>query len=322
MSKMIDMTGWVMKEHGVPDSKLTVIKRVANKNGKTYWTCKCECGTIKDIRGTCLRSGQVKSCGCLLHNKTSSPSTLIDETNNRYGRLIVISKAGTAKGGAAQWLCKCDCGKEVIVRGDQLRSGNTQSCGCLNKEKVREQSFIDLTGQVFGLLTVIQEYPIRTKDNKIQWNCRCACGKEKIIRGASLISEATQSCGCLSMSHGEFKIKEILTDNNIKFIQEYKPNAVDLFKEARYDFYIPSLNVLIEFDGKQHFKPEEFFGGEQKFITTKAHDKEKNEWAHAHGIQIIRIPYTHYDELCIKDLMSETSDFILHKKIKYISRQR
>lgn len=57
---------------------------------------------------------------------------LIDITGNRYGKLTVI---GLAKSGKhTYWECKCDCGKEVTVRGDCLKDGNTKSCGCLNAE--------------------------------------------------------------------------------------------------------------------------------------------------------------------------------------------
>jgi hypothetical protein len=47
--KSIDMTGWVMKEHGVPDSLLTVIEKAYSKNNSLYWKCQCECGNIKNI---------------------------------------------------------------------------------------------------------------------------------------------------------------------------------------------------------------------------------------------------------------------------------
>lgn len=58
----------------------------------------------------------------------------IDETGNRYGRLTVICRAGSTKGGVARWLCKCDCGGETVTQGYDLRSGRTKSCGCLEHE--------------------------------------------------------------------------------------------------------------------------------------------------------------------------------------------
>lgn len=59
--------------------------------------------------------------------------TMIDETGNRYGRLTVLSLAHK-KRQTAHWKCQCDCGKIVVVAGYSLRSGKTQSCGCLHRE--------------------------------------------------------------------------------------------------------------------------------------------------------------------------------------------
>ena len=64
---------------------------------------------------------------------------LIDLTNHRFGRLFVVKKHGH-KGKAVAWLCKCDCGEEVVVRGNDLRRGVTQSCGCLHNEVFAERS--------------------------------------------------------------------------------------------------------------------------------------------------------------------------------------
>lgn len=57
-----------------------------------------------------------------------------DLTGQRFGRLVAIERVGTAKDGQAQWLCQCDCGNTTVVRAGDLRRGNTQSCGCLQKE--------------------------------------------------------------------------------------------------------------------------------------------------------------------------------------------
>lgn len=56
-----------------------------------------------------------------------------NETGNRYGLLTVIGPYPGADGRGKVWLCKCDCGNEVAVRGIMLRSGNNRSCGCLKE---------------------------------------------------------------------------------------------------------------------------------------------------------------------------------------------
>jgi hypothetical protein len=61
------------------------------------------------------------------------PNARIDLAGIRYGRLIVLDYSNTTKG-VAYWRCRCDCGKETLVRGAYLRTGNTTSCGCWQKE--------------------------------------------------------------------------------------------------------------------------------------------------------------------------------------------
>ena len=57
-----------------------------------------------------------------------------DISDDRFGKLVVLSRDGSTKCGNAKWLCKCDCGKIVSVSGAALRNGNTRSCGCYRNE--------------------------------------------------------------------------------------------------------------------------------------------------------------------------------------------
>lgn len=59
---------------------------------------------------------------------------LIDLTGQRFGRLVVLRRAGSDSNKNAMWRCQCDCGNTVITRGKHLRCGDTQSCGCLHQE--------------------------------------------------------------------------------------------------------------------------------------------------------------------------------------------
>lgn len=55
-------------------------------------------------------------------------------SGQRFGRLIALEWVSTNKQGNSEWLCVCDCGKEVIVNSQKLKSGQTKSCGCLSRE--------------------------------------------------------------------------------------------------------------------------------------------------------------------------------------------
>lgn len=59
----------------------------------------------------------------------------------QFGRLIVIEKAGKGRDRHILWKCKCECGAEVIVQSNHLRSGHTRSCGCLQVEGVSKKNY-------------------------------------------------------------------------------------------------------------------------------------------------------------------------------------
>ena len=59
---------------------------------------------------------------------------LIDLTEQKFGRLMVLKRSSVIGDGHASWICQCDCGKQVTVKGTYLRAGATQSCGCLHNE--------------------------------------------------------------------------------------------------------------------------------------------------------------------------------------------
>lgn len=63
-------------------------------------------------------------------------------------------------------------------------------------------------------------------------------------------------------------------------------------KLLRFDFYLPNQNMLIEYDGKQHFEVIKNFGGESGFVCRKQNDKLKTEYARDNDIELLRIPYT------------------------------
>lgn len=65
-------------------------------------------------------------------------SKKIDLTGQRFGRLLVLYECGRSKNGHVLWKCRCDCGNECVVRGSSLKNQDTQSCGCLNRDRARE----------------------------------------------------------------------------------------------------------------------------------------------------------------------------------------
>ena len=65
----------------------------------------------------------------------------IDISGMRFGRLVALERKDAAKATQAMWLCQCDCGKQVTVRGQALRIGKTQSCGCMAVERKQQSTY-------------------------------------------------------------------------------------------------------------------------------------------------------------------------------------
>lgn len=63
---------------------------------------------------------------------------MIDLTGKRFGRLVVVGRAGSSKNKSILWECICDCGNRVIKDGVNLRCGDTKSCGCLHRDSVKK----------------------------------------------------------------------------------------------------------------------------------------------------------------------------------------
>lgn len=100
-----------------------------------------------------------------------------------------------------------------------------------------------------------------------------------------------QGIGCpnCSSSKGELAISNFLVKNNIHFKQQHKFDNCKYKRKLPFDFYIPSLHVCIEFDGKQHFKPVKHFGGDIAFKELLIKDKIKTEYCMNNNIRLIRI---------------------------------
>ena len=278
----IDMTGWVMKEHGVPDSRLTCIEYLGDRK----WKCLCECGKEVVARGDSIRSGDTKSCGCLPHYRfIDMTGWVMKEHGVPDSRWTILEYAGKS-----MWRCLCECGNEKLVYGRNIRSGESKSCGCLRDERTAERSRLDLTGQRFGLLVALEPTDRRASTNVI-WKCQCDCGNFCEVSSSHLMAGNTRSCGCLGDSYGEYCCKEWLKNKNILYFREYIFSDLLSSKgyPLKFDFAIfenEELKCLIEYQGEQHYN-ESDFGKQQREET----DPLKRAYCKEHNIPLYEIRY-------------------------------
>ncbi|MCC2248975.1 hypothetical protein JUJ52_03255 [Virgibacillus sp. AGTR] len=271
----------------------------------TMWHCRCECGTERDIRAGTLKSGESKSCGCLKTDVLSKVRNLEGQTFGRWLVLGVGSEQVVPSGRRLKrWVCECECGEVREVTEQSLVRGKSISCGCYRKEQHKEKVvYEDLTGNKYGSWTVLERVPDRFYPGggrATMWKCHCACGTENIVAGNMLKSGISQSCGCAFPfeSKSETYVARYLDASDLTYTkQKIFDGLVGVGgRSLSYDFMVykdGSPLCLIEYQGEQHFKPVEYFGGEEKLKIQRQHDQLKREHAEAINLPLIEIHYSH-----------------------------
>lgn len=215
-----------------------------------------------------------------------------DISGKKFNQLIAVKPTFEKdSNGSMIWECLCDCGNLITATYSNLKRGHKKSCGCAIQSYINSLAY-DISGQRFGMLVAQYSNGKRERDGRIVWRCICDCGNECDVDVNSLISGHTQSCGCYHKSLGERYIESILGNSNTIYYQQYTfDDCINIYK-LPFDFYLPNYNTVIEYDGAQHFKPVDFFGGEEGFKRRQINDGIKNEYCKNNNINLIRIPYT------------------------------
>jgi len=105
-----------------------------NSRNMSLFKCQCDCGSTKNIVGAELTRGHTKSCGCW-GREQSFIIQYQSLVGKRFGRLIVLKFMGKGSNGHL-YECKCDCGVILTVLSNNLRGKTTNSCGCLQLDKI------------------------------------------------------------------------------------------------------------------------------------------------------------------------------------------
>lgn len=145
MPKALDLTG---QKFG----RLTAIESTnkRDKQGLIIWKFKCDCGNIIEKNGRDVKRGTTQSCGCLKRDLLIERNTKNNKEKyfigQQFGNLTIISNLffkEQKRGHRESWVkCKCKCGNILDVRINNLGTGMTKSCGCI--QSFGEQQIIKL----------------------------------------------------------------------------------------------------------------------------------------------------------------------------------
>jgi len=218
------------------------------------------------------------------------------------------------------------CKKEFIGYPKTIKNGECKSCGCL--KKIVGTKNLEIThqkpspkkmyykGTFINNFYIEEDIPTPEGVEKKSWvKAKCPlCEKLFDVPVKSLKSGNTTSCGCNKKSQGENKIMAILDKENIIYAKEYSFSDLKNKKPLRFDFGIfnneNKLIYLIEYDGIQHFNELNVsWSNADSLLLNQYRDNLKNEYCRQNNIPLIRIPYTHLNNLCLEDLLLETTSF-------------
>lgn len=191
------------------------------------------------------------------------------------------------------------CGRTyTVIPSDLLR--NHYCRYCIGNARINTKEFKHKVKTLVGNeYTVLGEYtnsitPILMRHNKCKYEFKIT--PAKFLNG--------RRCSACKESTGEALVRQVLTDNNIKYVYGYQiSNLIDKGK-LHFDFYLPECKLAIEYDGLQHYKPIDYFGGEKKFKRQRKHDFMKDKYCKDNGIDLIRIPYTFTTKEQVKQILS------------------
>jgi very-short-patch-repair endonuclease len=170
-----------------------------------------------------------------------------------------------------------------------------KGCGCkiCNRKKLsdsRVRSVDEIKKIANTVHNNIYDYSLLVSVNNRK-KIKIVCYKHGVFEQILSVHLRGHGCPLCNISKGEFKIKQWLDDRNIKYTQQFKfPDCKNILPLS-FDFFLPEYNICIEYDGKQHFNPLVFFGGEEGFKKRLKNDKIKDNYCNSSDVKLIRIRY-------------------------------
>lgn len=192
-----------------------------------------------------------------------------------------------------------------LIHGDfkqkpnnHLNGANCPKCGKISQrknKKLTKLKFIEKSNCVHNNKYNYCETKYSASRNKI----KIICPKHGIFiqnAGSHLSGHGCPNC---NESKGELKIKKLFNKKKVNYVFQKTFNECrnQNNRKLKFDFYLPEHNILIEYDGKQHYKPIEYFGGSNSFKKLNEYDGIKNDFAKSNKIKLIRISYQDYDNI-------------------------
>lgn len=189
------------------------------------------------------------------------------------------------------------CGHRWEVLPDNMLHMPNGCPKCGKRAPLTQNEFIAKVYEINPNIQVIGEY--KNHASKILFKCLC-CDKEWQARPNNILNG--KGCPYCKSSKGELKIAHFLDKQGLIYEQQKKCDGCKDKHLLPFDFYLPSKNLCIEYDGVQHYEPCTFGGipmdlAVQNLESCQVRDKIKTEFCNKNGLNLLRISYFEYDNI-------------------------
>jgi hypothetical protein len=245
---------------------------------KIEWVC--DCGNTALIAVKCVVGGVSKSCGKCNVITASRFSTL------KFGKLQMKFPQDAKPGSGKKVWWMCDCGNEVMTTINRVTRGATTTCGkCVDNTRTKFEKF-----RTKILIEGLPKYPIHKNDNLVAWfgpqqdiisggvsvEATCpACGSLHKTRFSDIVRGWGLTCGCCTnrVSMAQRNLCQFIENLGVSAVMEHDVEGL------KYDIFVPSHNLLIEYNGLRW----------HSFKESKAKDVKKYEHATRLGFEFMSV---------------------------------
>lgn len=258
---------------------------------------ECECGehffatwsNIKHMSGLCKKCVSIKKSIAL----RKSDNELQQQIDNIYGEnqfLLLDRKFSRIK------IRHLVCQNEFEIKQCHFIDG--QGCKFCNIENrdygaLTNDEFLQRVSKYVNDFEFLSEY----KNNHTPITIKCKKCGNIFTQIPSHIFDRGIYCSSCNGSKGEQHIERFLKSNHIEFISQYRFDDCRNKKTLPFDFYLPDYNLVIEYQGQQHYNPIECFGGKDRFEGQIKRDSIKKEYCNKNNIDLLEISYKEFNNI-------------------------
>lgn len=267
---------------------------------------RCACGNTFERLFLNVVKGQILCNECANKRNEERRKEKLKEKYYEFKRYVEIESNSSCtllspledyQSNKSKMKVKCLCGNIFYPTANNFKKGHHRCMKCSRKEigKQRRKDINEIKAYVesFGYTLINYKF---TNEHRLTVKCDVQHHKPYEVSYGNFYSG--HRCPACNVSKGEKRVEDFLKLHNFSYSKEYTFN--DLVgknrRKLKFDFAVFKNNdvILIEYDGEQHFKPK---FGEEEFERTKRNDKIKNEYCKNRKLQLIRIPYTEFDNI-------------------------